>query len=147
MPRTPRTKDVKNAKSAKKTKQEIEQIPVSAPVPKHVDGRPSLAEAKAIAKEGLKAKEMGLEKPGQVANKEPGLEYYYWNALEVEEDRMARLRIMFAQKGYWKCTSDAFVPGVPHAEIWATYKEVYKQLEKANAKRWEEKKRALLGGQ
>jgi len=147
MPKAPKTKDVKKAKAAKRTKEEIAQIPVSAPVPKHADGRPSLSEAKAIAKEGLKAKELSLDKPGQVANKEPGLAYYYWNALEVEEDRMARLRIMFAQKGYWKCTGEEYVPGVPHAEIWATYKEVYKQLEKASAKRWEEKKRALLGGQ
>lgn len=142
-----KSKPSKRAKKARKTKEEIAEIEVSAPVPKHEDGRPSLREAREIARQSVKAAEFSKERPGQVASKEPGLAYYYWNSLELSEERVARLRILFAQKGYWKCEGGEYVPGVPHAEIWCTYDEVARDLQKASAKRWEQKKRALFGGQ
>ena len=134
------------AKKTKKTKAEVKAIPVSAPVPKPVDGRPSLADARKQAKAGLKAEQTGTENPGAVANKEPGLQYYYWDALELTEEYQEKLRIMFAGRGYWKTKGAEYVPNVPHAEIWATYDEVYKEIRTASKKRWLKLKRSLSMG-
>ena len=140
------TTTTRKRKPKAKSKTEIAEIEISAPVIQHTDGRPSLAEARGILKEGMKAAKHAHAYPGQVMNQEPGLVYYYWDALSVEDDRIERLRLMFGQKGYWKVSGDEYVPGVPHAEIWATYSEIHSELQKASKKRWEEKKRSLLGG-
>ena len=141
-----KTSTTKKKKRASKTKEEVKAVPVSAPVPVHTDGRPSLDQARQILKDGLRAQQDASERPGKVTKQEIGLVYYYWDAMDVAEDRQERLRIMLAQRGYWKCEGPEHVPGVPHAEIWCTYEEVYKQIAAASKKRWEKQKRAVTGG-
>ena len=121
------------------------KVPVSAPVPPPRDGRPSVAEARDLARASAKRREDQASSPGAVANVESGLVYYYWDALELAEDRQVKLRILLGQKGYWVTKGDEFVPGVPHAEIWATYVEVKRELDRATARRHKKLKEQVSG--
>ena len=129
----------------KVTRKKPADVPVSAPVPKPTDGRPSLADAKALAKASAKTQQAASDRPGAVMNGEAGLEYYYWDALEVDEAYQVKLRVLLGQKGYWKTDGDEYVGSVPHAEIWATYAEVKKELDKATAKRHRLLKQRVAG--
>jgi hypothetical protein len=127
-----------------KTAKEVASVPVTAPKPP-TDGRPSLAEAKQVVRSTLKNQGKTEERPGEVANQEKGLVYYYWDALDVGEARKAKLRILLASRGYWKTEGDEYVPHVPHAEIWATYVEVKKQLDRDTKRRHDRLKRSVTG--
>lgn len=136
----------KTRKRKAKPKAEVDAVPVSAPIKKPTDNRPSLAEAQKTLKEGLRARQSQATKPGKVLNTEEGLAYYYWDAMELADAYQAKLRLMFSERGYWKAEGGEYVPGVPHAEIWCTYEEIYKQIAADSTKRWEEKRKQLLRG-
>jgi hypothetical protein len=136
----------KAVKSAPKPaeKPDPKTVAVSAPRPKTKPGRPTLAEAKKIAKGATQRAKSA--RPGMVENQDPDLHYYYWDALELTEARQVKLRLMLEGRGFWKSDGDEYVQGVPHAEIWATYKEVQAQLEEESKRKHDEIKRRLLAG-
>ncbi len=122
-----------------------DDVPVTAPRAKATGGRPSVADAKRQAKSSIAAANERSDRPGQVSSAEPGLVYYYWDALEVDAARIARLRLMLEGRGYWKADGPEHVPGVPHAEIWATYAEVKRELDRGVKRRHDQIKRRLSG--
>ena len=129
----------------KPARRKASSVPITAPVPPPRDGRPSLAEAKGLAKDSARRHASQSASPGAVSNQEDGLAYYYWDALELAEDRQVKLRVLLGQKGYWKSEGSEYVAGVPHAEIWATYDEVKRELDKATARRHNKLKQQVSG--
>lgn len=120
-------------------------VPITKPRPKTKGSRPTLAEAKAIAKGAVKRAQTMVH--GAIENKDASLEYYYWDGLEVEQSRQIKLRLMLEGRGYWKADGDEFVQGVPHAEIWCTYAEVYAEIKKESKRKYQAAKRRLSQGQ
>ena len=149
---TKQAQAAKPAKPAKKPakkkpifrKKEVADVPVTAPVPAKLGSRPTLEESRRRLRSSQEAKQAGL--PGQVTNKQPDLEYYYWDALELSDERQVRLRLMLGQRGYFKADGSEFVVGVPHAEIWAIYKEVYAEIRKESEKQTKEAQRRVARG-
>ena len=119
------------------------EVPVSAPIKKPTDGRPSLEDARGLAKQSIKSDQTNTDRPGSVQNAEPGLDYYYWDALELDEARQVKLRLYLSGRGYWKTSGEEYVSGVPHAEIWATYDEVRRDLDKARRRKYKKLRDAL----
>lgn len=127
-------------------KKDPASIPISAPRPTMpTDGRPSLKDARSTARATLKAGSETRSRPGEVENAEGGLVYYYWDALEVDEARQIKLRLLLESRGYWKSRGSEYVSGVPHAEVWATYVEVKLELDRETKRRHDRMKRAVSG--
>ena len=127
-------------------KKDPASVPVSAPrPPAPTDGRPTLKESRATARATLKTGSETRSRPGEVVNGEGGLVYYYWDALEVDEARQIKLRLLLESRGYWKSKGSEYVPGVPHAEVWATYVEVKAELDRETKRRHDRMKKAVSG--
>ena len=128
----------------KKQTKKAEMVPVTAPMPKNIGSRPTLAESKKRAQAARDT--ASSSRPGQILNCDKTLEYYYWDALELSDERQVRLRLMLGERGYWKADGAEHVSGVPHAEIWCIYKEAYETHRRASEEAHKKAKRRIAQG-